>query len=136
IASNVIAEEAVASVDLRVLKASEAERVDAAVRAYRPRDVRVTVSIEGGLNRPPLEKTAANAALFEEAVAVGGALGLELTGAVVGGGSDGNFTSALGVPTLDGLGSVGAGPHAREEHIHVPRTLARVALLAGLLAGV
>ncbi|HZW28867.1 MAG TPA: M20/M25/M40 family metallo-hydrolase, partial [Trueperaceae bacterium] len=83
IASNVIAEEAVASVDLRVLKASEAERVDAAVRAYRPRDVRVTVSIEGGLNRPPLEKTAANAALFEEAVAVGGALGLELTGAVV-----------------------------------------------------
>lgn len=136
IASNVIAEEAVAAVDLRVLKASEAERVDAAVRAYRPRDVRVTVSIEGGLNRPPLEKTAANAALFEEAVAVGGALGLELTGAVVGGGSDGNFTSALGVPTLDGLGSVGAGPHAREEHIHVPRTLARVALLAGLLAGV
>jgi glutamate carboxypeptidase len=136
IASNVIAEEAVASVDLRVLKASEAQRVDAAVRAYRPRDVRVTVSIEGGLNRPPLEKTAANAALFEEAVAVGGALGLELTGAVVGGGSDGNFTSALGVPTLDGLGSVGAGPHAREEHIHVPRTLARVALLAGLLAGV
>jgi len=134
-ASNVIAEEAVGTIDVRVLKASEAERVDAAVRGYRPRDERVKVTVEGGLNRPPLEQTPANAALFEEAVAVGRALGLDLTGAVVGGGSDGNFTSALGVPTLDGLGGVGGGPHARDEHVHVARTLERVALLAGLLAG-
>ncbi len=135
IASNVIAEEAVGTVDLRVLKASEAERVDAAVRSYRPRDVRVSVAVEGGLNRPPLEQTPANAALFEAAVAAGRELGVEVTGAVVGGGSDGNFTSALGVPTLDGLGAVGGGPHARDEHVHVGKTLERVALLAGLLAG-
>jgi glutamate carboxypeptidase len=134
-ASNVIAEEAVGTVDLRALKASEAERVDAAVRGYRPRDERVAVSVAGGLNRPPLEQTPGNAALFASAVAAGRSLGLEVTGAVVGGGSDGNFTSALGVPTLDGLGSVGGGPHARDEHVHVAKTLERVALLAGLLAG-
>lgn len=134
IATNVIAEEAVARVDLRVLKATEAERVDAAVRSYEPRDKRVTVRVDGGLNRPPLETTPTNRALFEEAVAVGRGLGLELTGAIVGGGSDGNFTSALGVPTLDGLGAVGGGAHARDEHILVDRTLERVALLAGLLA--
>lgn len=134
IASNVIAEEAVGTIDLRVLKAGEAERVDAAVRSYQPRDRRVSVDVAGGLNRPPLEQTPANAALFEAAVATGRRLGLELTGAVVGGGSDGNFTSALGVPTLDGLGGVGGGPHARDEHVHVARALERVALLAGLLA--
>lgn len=134
-ATNVIAEEATCSVDLRVLKATEAERVDDAVHSYQPRDRRVSVTIEGGLNRPPLETTPANRALFEEAVSAGRRLSLELTGAVVGGGSDGNFTSALGVPTLDGLGSVGGGAHARDEHIHVERTLERVALLAALLTG-
>lgn len=134
-ATNVIAEEARCSVDLRALKAAEAERVDHAVHSYQPRDKRVSVAIEGGLNRPPLETTPANRALFEEAVSAGRSLGLELAGAVVGGGSDGNFTSALGVPTLDGLGSVGGGAHARTEHIHVEQTLARVALLAALLTG-
>jgi len=73
--------------------------------------------------------------VIDLAQAAGEALGLALRGAVVGGGSDGSFTSALGVPTLDGLGSVGAGPHARTEHIRVPETLERVALLAALLAG-
>ena len=135
IASNVIAEEAVCTVDLRVLKAGEAERVDHAVRSYQPRDRRVKVRIEGGLNRPPLETTPVNQALFEVARAAGRALGLDLTGAIVGGGSDGNFTSALGVPTLDGLGSVGGGAHARDEHVHVERTLGHVALVAALLAG-
>lgn len=135
IASNVIAEEATCSVDLRVLKASESERVDQAVRSYQPRDRRVSVRFDGGLNRPPLETTPANRALLEEAQAAGRALGLELEGAIVGGGSDGNFTSALGVPTLDGLGSVGGGAHARDEHVHVERTLGHVALLAVMLAG-
>jgi len=94
----------------------------------------VTLTVTGGLNRPPLELTPANRALFERAQAIGNELGLVFDGGVVGGGSDGNFTSAIGVPTLDGLGSVGGGPHARHEHIRVRESLQRVALLTGLLA--
>jgi len=127
---NVIAETAVATVDFRALKLGEAARVEGAVRSYVPCDTRVQVTVEGGLNRPPLEPTAANFALFETARA----LGFGGEGAVVGGASDGNFTSALGVPTLDGLGSVGEGPHARHEHVRVRDTLERVALLAALLS--
>jgi glutamate carboxypeptidase len=133
IATNVIAEEAEAFIDMRVLKASEAERIERVVHGYTPRDTRVALSITGGLNRPPLELTAANEELFDEAQAVLDELGSKAEGAVVGGGSDGNFTSAIGIATLDGLGSVGAGPHARHEHIRVRDTLARVALVTGLL---
>jgi len=132
-ATNVIAEEAVATVDVRVLKASEAERVTRAIHEYVPRDRRVTLTVSGGLNRPPMEPNVKNQALYEEAVAVLASMGLALEGAVVGGGSDGNFTSALGVATLDGLGAAGSGPHARHEHIRVRETLERVALLTGLL---
>ena len=131
--SNVIAESASCTLDMRVLKAGEAERVETALRGYTPQDSRVTMTIEGGLNRPPLEFTEQNQALFNEAQTVMASLGLDLEGAVVGGGSDGNFTSALGVPTLDGLGSVGAGPHARFEHIRLGETLDRLALLTALL---
>lgn len=127
---NVIAETATASVDFRVLRLDEAARVEGTVRSYVPRDNRVQVTVEGGLNRPPLEPTEANLALFREAQG----LGCTLEGAVVGGASDGNFTSALGVPTLDGLGAVGEGPHARHEHIRLRDTLERVALLAALLS--
>lgn len=127
---NVISETAAATLDFRVLKTSEAARVEGALRGYVPRDPRVQVTVEGTLNRPPLEPTPANLELFEHART----LGFSGEGAVVGGASDGNFTSALGVPTLDGLGSVGEGPHARHEHIRVRETLARVALLASLLS--
>src|SRR5690625_703282 len=99
-----------------------------------PRDSRVSVRVDGGLNRPPLEDSEANRKLFAEALAAGQRLGQELSGAVVGGGSDGNFTSAIGIPTLDGLGGIGAGPHARHEHISSEPTLERVRLLAALLA--
>ena len=126
---NVIAETAAATADFRVLKLDEAARVEGAVQSYVPKDNRVQVTVEGGLNRPPLEPTEANLKLFEKARS----LGLTCEGAVVGGASDGNFTSALGVPTLDGLGSVGEGPHARHEHIRLRETLERVALLAALL---
>lgn len=132
---NVIAETAEADVDLRVLRVSEADRVQQALDAYRPQDGRVRVRIAGGLNRPPLERSQANEELWSEALRVGADLGLELEGAVVGGGSDGSFTSALGVATLDGLGAVGAGPHARHEHIRLTPTLERLALVAGLLIG-
>lgn len=132
-ATNVIAEEASAEIDVRVLRASEAARVDQAVRAYQPRDERVHLTVDGGMNRPPLESTPANADLHAAADDALAALGLRLAGAIVGGGSDGNFTSALGVATLDGLGSVGGGAHARHEHIRVRESLERVALLAALL---
>ena len=127
---NVIAEAATATLDFRVLKLDEGTRIENAVNSYVPHNERVKVTIEGGLNRPPLEPTEANLALFEEAKK----LGFTGEGAVVGGASDGNFTSALGVPTLDGLGSIGSGPHARHEHIRVRETLERVALLAAFLS--
>ena len=131
--SNVIAEEAQCSIDLRVMKTGEAERVTSALQAYKANDTRVEVTVEGGLNRPPLELTEANKSLLEEAQAALQTLGFNLEGAVVGGGSDGNFTSALGIPTLDGLGSAGVGPHARIEHIRVDETLDRLALVTALL---
>lgn len=130
---NVIAEEASAKIDMRALKMSEAERVTDAVHHYEPKDARVKITVEGGINRPPLEFNDMNRTLFDEARARLRAMGLELEGAVVGGGSDGNFTSALGVATLDGLGSAGEGPHARHEHIRVRETLERLALVAALL---
>lgn len=133
-ATNVIAESARLDVDLRVLRLDEAARVDGAMRAWEARDERVRVRVEGGLNRPPMEPTAANVALFEEARAIAAAWGRDLASAVVGGGSDGNFTSALGVPTLDGVGACGAGAHARHEHVRIAETLERVALMAALLA--
>jgi glutamate carboxypeptidase len=132
-AVNVITESARLSIDARVLRADEADRIDAALRAWQPRDPRVRVTVDGGLNRPPMEPTPANLALFEEARAIARRWGIELDGAVVGGGSDGNFTSALGVPTLDGIGACGRGAHARDEHVRIADTLARTALLAALL---
>ncbi|MFU8888552.1 MAG: M20 family metallopeptidase [Trueperaceae bacterium] len=134
-AVNVITEHARLDVDARVLRMDEAERIDAAMRHWQPRDPRVTVAVHGGLNRPPMEPTPANLAAFEEARRIAAGWGLELESAVVGGGSDGNFTSALGVPTLDGLGACGGGAHARDEHVRIGDTLARVALLAALLGG-
>lgn len=132
--TNVIAEHATLDVDVRVLRLDEAERVDAALRAWEPRDARVRVEVEGGLNRPPMEPTPANLALFARARAATAAWGTTLEGVVVGGGSDGNFTSALGVATLDGVGGCGQGAHARHEHVRIGDTLARVALVAALLA--
>jgi len=134
-AGNVIAETATARLDLRFATTDEGRRVLDALRAYRPHDDRVRVEMAGGSNRPPMEPTPGNEALLAEARTHADALGLALAEAVVGGGSDGNFTSALGVPTLDGLGAVGGGPHARSEHVRVRETLRRTALLASLLMG-
>lgn len=134
-ARNVITEHAELDMDARVLLLSEAERLDRELQGYQPRDPRVGVRLRGGLNRPPMEPTPGNLALFEQARRVGQAWGWSLESAVVGGGSDGNFTSVLGVPTLDGLGAVGDGAHARHEHVEVGPTLERTALLAALLGG-
>ncbi len=132
---NVIPERARCEIDVRVLEDSEGARVVEALHRYAPHDPRVRVTVEGGMNRPPMEATPANRALADEAHAHLAAMGRSLEGAVVGGGSDGNFTSALGVATLDGLGAVGSGPHARHEQVRIVETLERIALLAALLRG-
>ncbi len=132
--ANVVAAEASAEVDVRVSSRQEADRVDAAIRALRPVHPEAGLAVEGGLNRPPMERSAATARLFAQAQAAAAALGLgELAEAAVGGGSDGNFTAALGVPTLDGLGAVGDGAHALHEQVRLDRMPERAALLARLL---
>ena len=132
-ATNVIAEEASCRVDMRALYLAEAERVEAAIGGYQAEDDRIQVEVKGGLNRPPLERTEANRQFYRELEAAAEALELSFEAATVGGGSDGNFTSALGIPTLDGLGSTGEGPHARHEHIRITETLERLALVTALL---
>jgi glutamate carboxypeptidase len=131
--TNVVPESARLSVDCRVWTQVEAERVEAALRAYRPHDPRVIVALEGGFDRPPLEPTPAAEALYERAKAIAAELGFDLPAARVGGASDGNLTAAAGVPTLDGLGPVGDGAHARHEWVLASDLPRRAELLARLL---
>ncbi len=124
------------SVDVRVRQVAEQLRVDAAMRALQPVVAGARIELSGGPNRPPLER-AASAELFGRAVEVADRLGLPpLTSASVGGASDGNFTAGVGTPTLDGLGAVGGGAHADDEHVLVSELAPRAALLAALLADV
>ena len=121
------------AVDVRVRTLTEQERVDRAMRARRPVLPGAQVEVRGGPNRPPLEATA-SAALFERACAIAVRLGLgDLTSAAVGGASDGNFTAGVGTPTLDGLGAVGGGAHADDEHVLVDALPGRIALLRALV---
>ena len=131
--TNVVPEAARLSVDCRVWKQEEAERVSAAVRAYRPVDPRVRVTVSGGFDRPPLEPTPAATRLYETAKRIAGDIGFTLEGARVGGGSDGNLTAAAGVPTLDGLGPRGDGAHARHEWVSVTDLAPRAELLYRLV---
>ncbi|MBJ7359008.1 MAG: M20/M25/M40 family metallo-hydrolase [Nocardioides sp.] len=121
------------AVDVRVRTLAEQERVDRAVRGLHPVLPGATLEVLGGANRPPLESSA-SAELFARACAVAARLGLpSLRGAAVGGASDGNFTAGVGTPTLDGLGAVGGGAHAEDEHVLVDALLGRTALLRALL---
>jgi len=131
---NVVAEEAHATIDVRVTTSEEATRVAAAVRERAPTIPGTRIEVTGGFERPPLERTDAVARLYGRARAIAARLGHDLQEGGTGGGSDGNFTAALGIPTLDGLGAEGAGPHALHEHIEVDRLPWRAALLAGLIA--
>ncbi len=131
--SNTIAAHAVAQIDVRATMLDEARRVEQAMHALRPVTPGARVTVTGGTSRPPMERTPAVAALFERARAIGRSLGLELTEGATGGASDGNFTAALGVPTLDGLGALGAGAHAENEHVLISSIPERAALLAALL---
>jgi len=130
---NVVPERATAWIDVRIPRLQDRAVIEEEIRGLRPFDSGTKLEIEGGINRPPMERDMA-AALFRKARALGRAVGMALTEASTGGGSDGNFTAAMGVPTLDGLGAVGDGAHARHEHILISELPRRAALLAGLLA--
>lgn len=131
--SNVVAASATVDIDVRVWTMAEAERVEREIRALQPVLPGATLSVEGGLNRPPMEPTPASTKLFEMAQRIGAEVGLQLGPGRVGGGSDGNFTAALGVPTLDGLGLFGEAAHQLTENVYIPQIPARVALLCGIL---
>ena len=132
--SNVIAAECTVEVDVRFPKAADGRYLERQFASLKPFDKRCTVQVTGGLNRPPLERSAAGRALFRTAKSVAAELGIELDECSVGGGSDGNFTAALGVPTLDGLGAVGEGAHASNESIRIDRIADRIALIGKLIA--
>ena len=131
--SNVIAAQAKIEVDVRVTTATDAGALDQRLRSLAPVDKRCRIRVEGGLNRPPMERTRTTACLFDVARRIGAELGIAVEESSSGGGSDGNFTAALGIPTLDGVGAVGEGAHAANESILIHRIADRVALLAGLL---
>jgi glutamate carboxypeptidase len=131
--SNVVPERATAWIDVRIPRLQDRAVIEKKICGLKPYDPGTQMEIEGGISRPPMEREMA-VALFRKARALGRAMSMDLTEASTGGGSDGNFTAALGVPTLDGLGAVGDGAHARHEHILIPELPRRVALLAGLLA--
>ena len=131
--NNVVPAEARVDIDVRVPNAAEQDRVDAALRGLQPWVPGATLGLSGGPNRPALEP-AATMALFEVARRIGSEIGLgELTGATVGGASDGNFAAAVGAQTLDGLGCTGDGAHADHEHIVISSLPERAALLTALL---
>jgi glutamate carboxypeptidase len=132
--SNVIAAEAHAKIDVRIARASDEKRVDRLFAALKPYDKACALTITGGINRPPMERKPGTVALFRQAKKLASQLGFELDEASTGGGSDGNFTAALGVPTLDGMGAIGAGAHAAHEHIFTEHIVPRTALLAAMLA--
>jgi glutamate carboxypeptidase len=131
--SNVIAAEASAEVDLRIARAADASLLEQKFAALKPFDPDCSIELSGGINRPPMERTEGTVRLFGIAREIATAMGMPLEESSTGGGSDGNFTSALGVPTLDGLGAVGEGAHAANESVVVEDLFSRTALLAGLI---
>lgn len=132
--SNVVAADAWAEVDMRIARLKDAPALDKKFHSLRPFDKRCSIEVTGGLNRPPMERTPAIGKLFEIARGCAQELGVKLEESSTGGGSDGNFTAALGIPTLDGLGGVGEGAHAVNESILINRIADRTALLAMLLS--
>jgi glutamate carboxypeptidase len=132
--SNVIPDEAHAVVDVRVPTLAAAAEIAEAFRGLRPVDERTTITVDGGFDRPPLERSDLVARLYKQARDVARELGQDLAEGGTGGGSDGNFTAALGIPTLDGLGAVGDGAHALHEHVEMASLTDRAALVAGLIA--
>ncbi len=131
--SNVIAAEALTEVDVRIKKMSDAAYLEKKFHGLRAFDRRCQVEVSGGVNRPPMERSAKVLRLYREARRLAGVMGFDLQEMGTGGGSDGNFTAALGIPTLDGLGGVGEGAHALNESILLAELPRRTALLAAMI---
>ena len=132
--SNVVPEHAYAEFDVRIAQAEDASLVDTLFRSLKVTDPACRLDVTGGINRPPMERTRGTIALFEQARSLAAELGIALEEASTGGGSDGNFTSALGIPTLDGMGAVGEGAHAAHECVQIEHLVPRTALLAAMIA--
>lgn len=131
--TNVVPPEATAHVDVRIARMKDAAGIERKMRSLRPFNRKCKVEVSGGLNRPPMERTSGVAALYTKAVEIANGLRWKLGEAAVGGGSDGNFTAGMGIPTLDGLGGVGDGAHAVHEHIVISELPRRATLVAGLI---
>jgi len=131
--TNVVAAEAVVEIDVRITSKKQAAGLDRKLRELKPFDRHCKLSIDGGINRFPMERNAGVVALYRNAQEIAGRVGWKIEEAAVGGGSDGNFTAAMGIPTLDGLGAVGEGAHAIHEHIIISELPRRALLLAGLI---
>jgi glutamate carboxypeptidase len=134
--SNVVASQAWTEVDVRIAKASDAAYVEKLFRSLKVSDTHCKLTVTGGINRPPMERKAGTIALFKKARSLAAELGFALEEAATGGGSDGNFTAALGVPTLDGMGAVGDGAHAAHESVVIKHLVPRTALLAAMIVSV
>jgi glutamate carboxypeptidase len=130
--SNTVAAEAEALVDIRVTHREDVSRLDTAIRGLIPRTEGCRLEVRGGFDRLPFERSVGTEALWNQAKALAVRMGLSLEEGAAGGSSDGNTTAPI-VPTLDGLGAVGAGAHAAHEHVEIKRSLDRAALLAALL---
>jgi glutamate carboxypeptidase len=131
--ANVVPAEARATIDARANTRADAERVQRAMRALKPQIPGAQIEVTGGFARPPLERTTDVVKLFELAKSVAAEIGVKLEEGSAGGGSDGNFTAALGIPTLDGFGAIGDGAHAIHEHVEIDALIPRAALIAGVL---
>ena len=132
--SNVVAAEAWAEVDVRIARAADASRADALFAGLKVTDPACSLRVSGGVNRPPMERGEGTVRLYEQARALAAEFGFVLDEAATGGGSDGNFTAGLGIPTLDGMGAVGVGAHAAHESLLLDELLPRTALLAAMIA--
>jgi Acetylornithine deacetylase/Succinyl-diaminopimelate desuccinylase and related deacylases len=132
---NVVADKAVLGIDTRVTSEEEAQRIHAEITQLQPHLPGIKLEVSGAQSRPPMRQSAESLVLMQRAQSVAQQLGFTVEGKSVGGGSDGNFTAALGIPTLDGLGATGAGIHARHEHIQIADIPARAALVAGMILG-
>jgi glutamate carboxypeptidase len=131
--TNVIAAEASAGIDVRIKRAKQAAAIDRKLRSLKPFDKHCNLEITGSINRLPMERTTGVAALYKNARDIAKQIGWELEEAAVGGGSDGNFTAGMGIPTLDGMGGVGEGAHAAHEFIVISELPRRALLISGMI---
>jgi glutamate carboxypeptidase len=131
---NVVPAEARATIDARANTRADVERIERRMKALQPQIAGARLEVTGGFDRPPLERTEAVIRLFEMAQQVAAELGVKLEEGSAGGGSDGNLTAALGVPTLDGFGAIGDGAHALHEHVEIDALVPRAATIAGVLS--